>query len=221
MGGMPRYGGSESPFTNIVMNENINLILAAGNQTRWNSEKILGIPQIKQLVEVKEEILIESIQRQFRESIVITKNESIRKHSFKWFDPEFTDVTIATLFSTRNLWKDWTTILLGDVDYGDHTIHQIKKQKNLLMFYGDKEEIYAFKFHKSVQLSIIQAIHATAMSELFEPKFGKLWNLYRTLNQKDIRVHVIEKYFTFVKDCRDFDTQPSYLKRAKGKTIRS
>ena len=195
----------------------VSLILAAGTQERWNATSYKGIPVIKQLIEIKGEILIERIQRQFPESIVVTRTNDIKKHSAKWFDPELNEVTIATLFSTRDLWDDWTTILLGDVDYGDDTIEQINNQEEDLMFYGGRGEIYCMKFNLRVSLQIITAINKIIESPHFKMKYGKLWNLYRELNGIDFRKYEIKDYFIRCPDCRDYDTQKGYIKHGRSK----
>lgn len=202
------------------MTENASLILAAGTQERWNHGNILGLPSIKQLVRVGDEVLIEKIQRQFPDSVVVTKSEEIRQHSLRWFSPEHNDVTLATLFSTRDMWKGWTTILLGDVLYGRNTVKLLKRQKEQIMFYGDKGEIYALKFHFSSSLRMVMTINRIVTSPLFKPKFGKLWNLYRSLNGFDFREQKMGGAFTRVSDCMDFDNKEQYLKYAKSKEVR-
>ena len=88
------------------------------------------------------------------------------------------------------------------------------------MFYGDKGEIYAFKFHKDVIPLIHFAINRLVNSEGWTPKYGKLWNLYRVICGKDYKKEYIGKYFTFVKDSKDFDNQEQYIKYAKNQRIR-
>ena len=200
---------------------NAHIILAAGTQDRWNKGDIIGLPAVKQLVRVTDnEILIERIQRQFPGSIVVTKNEEIKKHSEKWFEPEDNPVTLGTLFSTKDLWKDWTTILLGDVLYGRKTIRALRQQEAPVMFYGDKNEIYAIKFHLSMSMAIVSAINKVISSEHFEMKYGKLWNLYRAMNGIDFRQHAMGAFFTTVFDSEDFDNKEQYLRYAKNKRIR-
>ena len=198
------------------------LILAAGTQTRWNAKKYKKIPLIKQLVMVEQEVLIERIQRQFPGSIVVTKSNDIKKHSHKWFEPESNEITLATLFSTRDLWDDWATILVGDVNYGEKTINLINTQTERLMFYGDKGELYALKFNFQASWDIIYGISNILASPMFKPKYGKLWNLYRILNGHDYRTPIIKDYFTRVYDCKDFDTQAQYIryKNAQNKQVR-
>lgn len=199
----------------------MNIILAAGNQTRWNYEPPKGmiLPNIKQLVPIGDKTLIEDIQDKFP-GVVVTKSQEIKNKSKQWFEPENNEVTLATLFSTKDLWDDITTILLGDVLYGRQTIKLIKNQKEPLMFYGDKGEIYAIKFSLQASVNIILAISKIVNSPYFKPKFGKLWNLYRALEGVDFRKEYIGRHFTFVKDCRDFDNKRQYIKYANSKQVR-
>ena len=200
----------------------MNLILAAGTQTRWNATEERGIilPKVKQLVPVNGVPLIVDIQNKFEDSIVVTNDQEIINNSHKYFKPENSEVTLATLFSTRDFWGEWTTILLGDVLYGRNTRKLIERQKESLMFYGDRGEIYAIKFHLRMSVPIIMAIHGIVSSTDFKKKYGKLWNLYRRLNELDFRKHAIAGMFTYVRDCMDFDNKLQYLRYAKSKEIR-
>lgn len=198
---------------------NVNIILAAGQQTRWNHDPVPGLPIIKQLIEVKGEILIERIQRQFPDSIVVTKTKEISNHSKIIYNPKLNDVTVITLISTYDLWKEWTTILLGDVDYGESTIKLINDQTEKLIFYGNVKEIFAVKWHESMSTALLMTINRLVNDIRWTHQFGKLWNLYRMLIGIDFRIEKIDKYFTFVSDCRDFDTQKGYERYAKKQKI--
>jgi len=198
----------------------MDIILAAGTQTRWNHKQFPNVPKIKQLVKVDGGVLIEVIQKQFDDPVVVTHDKEIRLKSKKVFRPTHNECTIATLFSTCDMWYEWTTILLGDVLYGEETIKLIKGQTDKLMFYGDKGEIYAIKWHKDVNALILYCINKMINAEYWSPKFGKLWNLYRTIIGRDFRLaYIPDKYFTFVSDCRDFDNQEQYLKYAQNKGL--
>jgi len=197
------------------------LILCAGSQTRWNKVLNPDIPEIKQLIEVKDEILIERIQRQFPGSIVITHLDAIKQHSTMVFNVEQGICTLNTLLTTHLLWSEWTTILLGDVNYGKDTIRKIKAQEQQIQFYGDQKEIYALKWHRSFNDFIIMNIGAVINNPGWTPQFGKLWNLYRSCTGTHFMVRSeIKKFFTFVSDSQDFDIQAEYIKYAKKQGIR-
>ena len=203
----------------------MNLILAAGTQKRWNEtpsdleenycslrEVYANLPDIKQLIVINDEMIIKRMQRQFFPAQVITKTQEIKDHSEFWFDPKDNRVTIETLLSTKELWlNEYTTVLLGDVHYGRKTAKKIIQYKGKLMFWGDKNEIYAFKFHKSMAKIVELNIKKVLMHQYFDFKFGKLWNLYRMMHLIDFRQHRITKDFTVVADCTDFDTKQEYM----------
>lgn len=197
------------------------LILAAGSQTRWNKELHPGIPEVKQLIEVGGEILIERIQRQFPGSIVITHLDAIKQHSKMLFNVDQGICTLNTLLDTHPLWAEWTTILLGDVNYGKGTIKKIKTQQQQIQFYGNKQEIFAVKWSRAMNDFIITHIGAVVNHPLWLPTFGKLWNLYRSCTGTHFRFKAeIKKLFTFVSDSQDFDTQAQYIKYATKQRIR-
>ena len=114
------------------MKNKVNIILAAGDQKRWNSENKENVATIKQLVKLPGgKILIDKIQEQFHNSVVVTSNKAIELHAKRVLDPFGCDCTVETFFSTRKLWADWTTVLLGDVLYGEETVTKIKHQHKL------------------------------------------------------------------------------------------
>ena len=64
-------------------------------------------------------------------------------------------------------------------------------------------------------------IGAVVNSAGWTPKFGKIWNLYRSCTGTNYMIaSEIKKYFTFVTDSQDFDTQEQYIKYAKKQGIR-
>ncbi len=192
-----------NPFSNSY------LILAAGNQTRWKIGT--GIPKVKQLIEINGEILIKQIERKFPDAVTYTKTREIKDIVEVWYEPDDNLTTISTMFSTRAHWREWTIILLGDVLYGRKTVKRIKNQAETLMFYGDDEEIYAIKFHRSQRDNVALSIMNLIKHPKWETKYGKLWNLYRFMNGINFREHLIGMRFTHVFDCRDFDTKEEYL----------
>ena len=196
------------------MGKKVNIIFAGGNQQRWNASMVENSPPIKQLVELPDgEILIDKIQAQFHNSIVVTNNKAIELHAktVRHDEPDCSCL-IEALFGTRVLWSDWTTILLGDVVYGEETVKKIKQQVDPIMFYGDKGEIYAIKFSKDMINTMLLAIHNLVHKEDWTSKFGKLWNLYRIIAGVDYRRHEITALFNYIADCTDFDNVQRYMK---------
>ncbi len=196
-----------NPFNNSI------LILAAGHQDRWKPDS--NIPAVKQLIKIQGETLLERMKRQFGDPVVFTVHEEIKEHFVRCYVPRDNFTTVSTMFSTRAHWREWTTILLGDVIYSRAQVRRLKHQKDPLMFYGDNQEIYCIKFHKSQRERMTKAIIDLIQHKNFEHQYGKLWNLYRLLIGVDFREHYIGDYFTHITDCQDFDTVEEYLNYIK------
>ena len=192
-----------NPFRNSI------LILAAGKQERWNPGTVL--PKAKQLLKVGGETLLERMARQFHDPIVFTNHPDIQEHFVRCYEPRDSLTTVSTLHSTKAHWREWTTILLGDVMYSRQQVKRLARQKEKVMFYGDEAEIYCLKFHEDVRKVMAKAIRDLTNHVQWEEKYGKLWNLYRILIGVDYRDHYIGSNFTWVGDCRDFDTREEYL----------
>ncbi len=195
------------------MNSHFNpvLVLAAGDQTRWNIMEHENIPEIKQLCEVRGETLIERIERQFPDCIVFTNNKELAKHCKRDYPVSDNFTTISSLSSTCVHWRGWATILLGDVMYSRAMVRRLARQKESLLFYGDDAEIYALKFNKFMNQTILNTIQSLIGHDKWERKYGKLWNLYRHINGINFTEHLIGPRFVQVNDCRDFDTKEEYL----------
>ncbi len=199
------------------MNSLLNpvLVLAAGDQVRWNHTHDEGIPAIKQLCEINRETLIQRIERQFPDAIVFTNNKELAKCCKRPYEVRDSLTTISTLASTCVHWRGWTTILLGDVMYSREMVKRLSRQKEHMMFYGDSSEIYCFKFHHSLREELAKLIQWLVSDPGWTEKYGKLWNLYRAMIGKDYTQHFIGDLFTMVGDCRDFDTKEEYLNYIK------
>jgi hypothetical protein len=197
------------PFMQSIQNP--VLVLAAGDQTRWNAQKIDGVPEIKQLCTINGETLIERIERQFNSPIVFTNNETLKEHCNRPYPVEDNLTTISTLFSTRAHWRDSATILLGDVMYSRAMVRRLWRQTDDIMFYGNNAEIFALKFKRSVRERLAKTIQDLVSHPNWTPQYGKLWNLYRAIIGVPFDRHYIGKAFTYVSDCRDFDTKDEYI----------
>jgi len=191
------------------------LVLAAGDQTRWNATDHKDVPAIKQLCKIGDETLIQRIERQFPDAIVFTNNNEITDNSSRPYPVEDNTTIISSLFSTRAHWRVTTTILLGDVMYSRAMVKRLARQKEPIMFYGDHSEIYAIKFKKEVRDLFARSIMELVKHPTWTVKYGKLWNLYRFINGIDFTKHEIGPMFIRIGDCRDFDTKEEYLNYVK------
>ena len=188
---------------------NSTIILAAGKQERWNPGTVL--PKAKQLLIVGGETLLDRMRRQFVNPQIFATHPDILDRYPKCHKPQDSRTTVSTLYSTQGHWGEWTTILLGDVMYSRAQVKRLNKQRDMIMFYGDDQEIYCFKFHCELNKVLIKGIEDLTNDVRWDDKYGKLWNLYRLLVGVDFREHIIGSHFTWVGDCRDFDTRDEYL----------
>jgi hypothetical protein len=195
------------------------LILAAGTQNRWAHALPVYVPQVKQLVVIGGEPLIVKIQRQFKESIVVTHRDEIRLHSTMYYKPENHRYLLETLYNTTDLWKSKVTILLGDVLYRTKAIKKIQECKEL-MFFGNNVEIFALVFmpkdYEGLKVALSSLIILSVTGEIR----GKLWHLYRHLNNIPLNEHSIKGKFTKIIDgTRDFDNYEQYKRYAQRKEV--
>lgn len=117
----------------------ITLILAAGNQARWNGD--YQAPWPKQLAPIAGQPLLERTIAQLRayptEVVVVTHLPELSQTGERTFDPSPTNRhTAETLKSTQALWGARTAILLGDVVYSPWGLNRIMANPEPLAFFG-------------------------------------------------------------------------------------
>jgi len=137
------------------------LILAAGDQTRWQIDNVIPTP--KQLVDIAGQPLLERtinmLDREgFSDPILVTHRPDFV--ALPWvrrtFDPAGRRWTLETLYSTRHLWGQRTVVLLGDVVYSPEALAKILAYREPIAFFGRRElrgrivgrhyEIFALSF---------------------------------------------------------------------------
>ena len=188
----------------------MNLILAAGNQDRWNKGNDT-VYKVKQLILINGEILIRRTQRQFP-GHVVTHNEWIILHCDKVIRPEKYRWIIETMHSTSKHWQGQTRILLGDVYYTDQAVKTIYDYEGGLRFFGNKSEIFAISFnnYEFVRHNLERVIERCSLGHTYE-YHGRLWLLYRRCHGIDLNNHSIRDNFTFIEDdTQDFDFISDY-----------
>jgi hypothetical protein len=155
----------------------ISLIMAAGDNTRWNGR----IP--KQLAEIGGQPLIQRTYRQaslYRGSpIIVTHNPAIKALELNCFEPQFRRWIVETLLSTRQLWQERTAVLLGDVIYSDYTMRLLLANRDPLAVYGFKWEIVGLSFDSEAWGDVILALE-NAKHNAEKGGRGKLWEFYRS-----------------------------------------
>lgn len=185
------------------------LILAAGDQKRWNS-KIHRYSKFKQLVNVDREPIIIRTQRLSVNPVVVTVHKAIKNVSIASFEPLKRSCIVETLYYSVVHWSARTIVLLGDVYYTDKAIETINSYSGEIGFFGNRTDILAISFTERYEV-------AQACQELLrrrnKEKCGKLWHLYRLLNGIPLDKQRITTNFIRIKDqSRDFDNPKQYLK---------
>lgn len=192
----------------------MNLILAAGSQQRWN-ENNAQYPEVKQLLEIDGETLIERIQRQFP-GVVVTNHLKIVARSKKVYRPKKYRWTIETLLDTEELWEGQVRILLGDVYYTDEAAETINECDCGLQFFGTNAELFAISFNDFpfVKHNLEKCVRMHEEDNQLEEN-GRLWTLYRLCEGLKIDDHsrfapknlCPKGAFTYINDeTQDFDT---------------
>lgn len=184
------------------------IILAAGNQIRWN-RNIHKLPKYKQLVCVDKVPIIVSIQKRTVDPIVVTKCKAIEKVSENIYRPTAHRWIVETLYNTLFMWSARTIVLLGDVYYTDKAIEMIKTFTGDIGFFGNKTDILALSFNSDKRYEV-----AIACKRLIDRKGNcKLWHLYRYMHDIPLYRHEITTDFIKITDeTRDFDNPMQYVK---------
>jgi len=149
------------------------LILAAGDQTRWEIDNILTTP--KQLVDIAGQPLLErTINMLDREGIadpiVVTHRQDFADLPWvqRTFNPAGRRWTLETLYWTKDIWKPRTVVLLGDVVYSPEALAKILAYREPIAVFGRRElrgrvigrhyEIFGLSFDLGHRGSIIATL---------------------------------------------------------------
>lgn len=204
----------------------VTLILAAGEQARWEMDRY---PFYKQLLDVGGETIIARIWRQCRargaEPCVITHSpELVQILSFK---PERHRWTVETLLATHELWQERTIVLLGDVVYSQAVMDRIfAPQEQELKVFGNEYEIYALSMRFQSNLVIAPVLfwignikralnYAIEHAESGTPGGGKLRKFYQLYcgldpDSDEIENEVLDRV-SLQDYTRDVDTRKDYI----------
>lgn len=201
----------------------VALILAAGEQARWEMERH---PFYKQLLDVGGETIIARIWRQCRlrgpRAIIVSRNITLRMFG-DGFKPYEGDCrwTVETLLSTHELWQERTIVLLGDVIYSRAVMGRIfAPQDQELKVFGNEYEIYAlsmqFKNHPPWSVDVIMALYkAIAHAKTGTPGGGKLRKFYQIYcgldpDSDEMENEVLDRV-SLQDYTRDVDTRKDYI----------
>lgn len=135
----PAPTGSVSPGLAV-------LILCAGEMCLWEDNSP------RQFWSVGSETVLGRIVRQSRQSggepIIVTHRQDLRENSMgcQYFEPERRRTIAETWLYTRELWREQTVILLGDVVFGELTMKNSLAYRGPMKMIGNSAEIFAFTF---------------------------------------------------------------------------
>ncbi len=155
------------------------LILAAGEQARWEAD----LP--KQLLRIKKETVIGRIQRQVKDrghsAYVITHHPTITAYVQRVIRPRARRWIAETLRSTEYMWTKRVIVLLGDVLYSKALMDEIIAYNGDLRFWGNLQEIYALSFNDEMVTQLFTAIDKAIHHAEFEGGPGKLRKVFQAL----------------------------------------
>lgn len=202
----------------------IALILAAGEQTRWEMDRY---PFHKQLLDVGGETIIGRIARQCLERnvepVIVTYSPMIKKSVtplLTWLVPERRRWTVETLLSTHVLWLERTIVLLGDVIYSRAVMDRIfTPHDQELKVFGNEYEIYALTIndwgnhHEHITDALTRAIRHAESGASGGGKLRKFYQIYCGLDpdSDEMESKVLDLVCHKQDYTQDVDTRRDYI----------
>jgi choline kinase len=160
------------------MSEKTVLILAAGEQRRW--EKNMGIGY-KQLLNAGDETILGRIVRQVNQRgytpHIITHRFELMLEDADYIFPSERRWKVESLLYIKSFFTSVNLVLLGDVIYQEHVMNRIFGYKGIDMFFGNYAEIFAWYFNNNVNISMF--LHDTIMRCKKHEDKGTLHSLLR------------------------------------------
>lgn len=207
------------------------IILAAGTGERWAKG---GPTTLKQLADVGGETVIERQLRQLHargiwDITIVAHDYRLKHEQVGWFVPEPRRYVVESWLSARELWRDGTLVLLGDVYFTDAAMDTMLAESGLKWFgrehpsklTGGPGEVFAMGIgdpatHERVVTALRVGIeHADETGPHRDrsgaPK-GSVWQPYRHLIKCPLDDHrVDEDIWVEIDDWTDdFDTPTRY-----------
>lgn len=180
-----------------------NLILAAGQASRWNG------PGIKQLLPIGDKPLIVHTASRLPSPCIIGHRMEFNGLGFDFFEPGDSTGTCRTVLSTTPLWHgcDRVNILLGDVWYTDAALDSVLGCQAPIMWFGDGHDVFAVSFgDQKKAIELFETASRLGANEC------RLWEAYRALCGLDEWPMTSGgPYYTMIMDgTTDFDTIDKY-----------
>ena len=205
------------------------LILAAGNQDRWNMRRTPRNMRVKQMIDIGGEALISRTIRQLNHRkcrpIMVTNNGSISGLSVTSFQPADCRRVIDTLSSTSEIWEGSVLVVLGDVCFSKSTMDLMTRGTEDFKIFGYFErphidpvleykpgwrEIYALTFRPKEYNAVKRALKIV-VSHTKAKKLKDFYNAYRMIKGIENDCVLDDSTFENITDyTQDFDWYPTY-----------
>jgi choline kinase len=193
----------------------VAIILAAGDQRRWNG------PGIKQLMNIGGESVLARQLRQAKRiadvTIVMTHRPEIvveaNSMGVHTATPERNAVLAETLLSSAEFWSDRTTILLGDVVFARYAIDRVLQTVEPVMFFGRADEMFALTFNELARDRVREVVQQVVDLNDAGKGRGKLVNCHRVYAGFEVTERKYDPgcYTVLKPPTRDLDRHRDYV----------
>jgi molybdopterin-guanine dinucleotide biosynthesis protein A len=180
------------------------IILAAGEGVRWQEEGL------KQLAVVDNKPLIEHQLDHIPSALIVSHHPQLLKYLH--VVPAKHQFILETLLSTKPLWADRTTVLLGDVYFSPEDLNQILACREEFAVFGSKPqiEIFALSFTKSFHSHLTHHLYR-ALDYAYGGGRGKLWEFYHSFIHSPLnKKRAFGRRFVNLSETTDVDSLEDY-----------
>jgi hypothetical protein len=191
------------------------IILAAGEGVRWQWEGL------KQLAVVDKKPLIEHQLGRAPSALVVSHHPQL--HQYPHVVPAKRKFVLETLLSTRLLWADRTTVLLGDVYFSPADLDQVLSCREEFAVFGSKPqvEIFALSFTKNYHPQILHHLYRS-LDYAYSGGRGKLWEFYHSFIHSSLsKKRAFGGNFVNLSETTDIDSLEDYRNLVKKQTLRN
>jgi len=190
------------------------IILAAGDAVRFNHVKKQMLP-INRGDTIIGRIIKQCSLMGYSPIIAVKDMDSMLGYQVRYSQRIYivnnSNTTCNTILSTKELWRERTIILLGDVIYSPETISKIFDYHGDFRVYGNSQELFAVVFHECVKDNVIKALEKASRF-----KNGKVRFMYKSyvgmpMDSKETMGVAPGPNFQYIHDwTRDVDTEKEY-----------
>ena len=185
------------------------ITLAAGEGVRWQGKGL------KQLAVVDKKPLIEHQLDRVPSALVVSHHPQL--HKYPHVVPAKHQFILETLLSTKTLWTDRTTILLGDVYFDPADLNLVLSCREEFAVFGSKSqvEIFALSFTKNYHPQILHHLYR-ALDHAYNGGRGKLWEFYHSFIHSPLsKKRALGGNFVNLSETTDIDSLKDYRNLVK------